>query len=110
MLQYVYREVGQIINANPKIQTDGYFYQWLGITYSQSASIGLRRHLDSRPDVITLWRLLDDIQQSPAILTLIRFQSLYTKGHNTLTEEGRLFYELEERRAEEEFRQFSGEV
>jgi hypothetical protein len=54
MLRYLYLEVKDIGEANAKIQTDGYFYDWLGLTYSKTASIGVRRPLDSRPDVISL--------------------------------------------------------
>ncbi len=110
MLRYVYLEVKNIVDANPKIQTDGYFYQWLGITYSKTASIGVRRQVDARLDVISLGRLLADIQHSPEILSLARFESMYTKDYNPNTEEERLFYNLEQTRAEEEFRQFSGKV
>jgi hypothetical protein len=110
MLRYVFWEVEKIIKANRKIQTDGYFFQWLGITYSKTASICVRRQLDSNARVITLGRLLSEIQRSPAVLSLSRFESFYTKDHDTRTEEQRMFYNLEKTRAEKEFRQFSGKV
>jgi|SRR3990172_1194151 len=110
MLRYVFWEVQKIIKANRRIQSDGYFYEWLGITYSKTASIGVRRQLDSGSRVITLGRLLSEIQRSPTILSLSRFENMYTKGHRTRTEEQQMFYNLEKRRAGKEFGQFSGKA
>ncbi|MBI4547890.1 MAG: hypothetical protein HY707_07920 [Ignavibacteriae bacterium] len=110
MLRYVFLEVQKIIKANRKIQTDGYFYDWVAITYSKTASVCVRRQLDTDSRTITLGRLLSEIQRTPAILSLSRFESMYTQGLSTRTEEQRIFYNLEKRRAKKEFQQFSGKV
>ena len=110
MLRYVFWELQNIIKTNPKIQTDGYFYEWLGITYSKTTSIGVRRQLDTRSDVITLGRLLSEIQRTPTILSLKRFENFYTKDLRNQTEEDRMFYNFEKKRAEKEFKKFSGKL
>jgi hypothetical protein len=110
MLRYVFGETQKIIKANPKIQIDGYFYEWLAIAYSKTASVGVRRQLDCDSSVITLGRLLSEIQQSPTLLTLERFEGMYTHGQSNRTKKQRMLYELQRRQAQKDFKQFSGKL
>ncbi|MBI1806504.1 MAG: hypothetical protein HYR76_05575 [Ignavibacteria bacterium] len=106
MLRYVFWEVQKIIKANPKIQMDGYFYEWLGLSYSKTACIGVRRQLDPDPRGITLARLLAEIQQSSIALTYSRFESMYTDGQPKHTQHQKMLYDLQKQQAQRDFKQF----
>ncbi len=78
ILRHIFWNVQDIIQANPRIQKPSTFYQWMGITYSTAAAIGVRRQLDKDKRSISFVRLFKEIQKKPAILSRSRFVSLYT--------------------------------
>lgn len=109
-LRYVFTEIRQIVQSNPKIQTDMYFYEWLSVNFSATVAIAVRRQIDCDSSVITLGRLLFEIQQSPHTLTLQRFEELFTQGHPSVTEEDMMFLQQRINHARKTFAQFSGTI
>ncbi|MGH7431166.1 MAG: hypothetical protein ACREI5_05045 [Candidatus Methylomirabilales bacterium] len=75
--RHIFREVQQIIRANPKIQIDSSFFEWMVNVYAAAAVIGVRRQLDEDQDSISFARLLGEIMASPKVLSRERFVALY---------------------------------
>ncbi len=107
--KYLYNEVRQIIQSNPKIQTDGYFYEWLSIAYSKSASINVRKMIDTRSDVISLGRLLTEIIYNPDVINFERFESYSTADYDGKNEVELMFLESRKKQARKEYEEFSGD-
>lgn len=75
--RHIFWEVQKIIRANPRIQKSSSFYTWMGSVYAVVASIGIRRQIDKRKDVISFYRLLFEIRRKPEVLSRKRYVSLY---------------------------------
>ena len=65
----MFREVQDIIRANPRIQKPSAFYHYLGRTYLSHALAGLRRQIKPQKDGISFVTLLHDIAKSPEELS-----------------------------------------
>ena len=75
--RHIFWEVQNIIKANPKIQLASSFYEWMGPAYAVFQSIGLRRQIDRRKDVISFHRLLEEIVRRPGVISRERYVALY---------------------------------
>jgi hypothetical protein len=75
----LYKEIREIVAANPAINTGNKFYDWLTRNYVHTALMGLRRQLDRHKDAISLRKLLDDMQVNCSLLTREHHLSLYAK-------------------------------
>lgn len=73
----MFREVQDIIRANPRIQKPSAFYRYLGRTYLSHALAGLRRQIKPQKDSISFVGLLDDILKNPEILSRDYYRSLF---------------------------------
>lgn len=78
--RYIYQEVQKIIRANPKIQVESSFYEWMRNVYATSAVIGVRRQLDKDKKSISFMRLLEEIRNKPEIISRKRYISLYSNS------------------------------
>ncbi|PJB21427.1 MAG: hypothetical protein CO114_05370 [Euryarchaeota archaeon CG_4_9_14_3_um_filter_38_12] len=78
--RYIYQEVQKIIQANPKIQVESSFYEWMGYVYATAAVIGVRRQLDKDKSSISFIRLLEEIRNKPKIVSRERYISLYSNS------------------------------
>ncbi len=73
----IFWEVQKIIKNNPKIQKPSSFYEFLGASYIAFALMGIRRQIKINDDSISFARLLNEICDTPAILSRNRFIALY---------------------------------
>jgi hypothetical protein len=58
-----------MIETNPQVQRSGIAEHWLTQCYSIAQLAGVRRQVDQRRDVVSLWRLLDGLARQPAMAT-----------------------------------------
>jgi len=65
----VWRAVRAMIETNPGVQRSGIAEHWLTQCYSVAQLSGVRRQVDKRKDVVSLWRLLDQLARQPAMAT-----------------------------------------
>lgn len=79
--QHIYKTYLEIVKKNPEIQTPVDFHDWVRRNYASSVAIHIRRELDMGSDVISLKKLLTEIQNDPHLITKDWFTSLY-KGSN----------------------------
>jgi hypothetical protein len=108
--RYIFLQLQTIIKNNQNLHDDDYFFEWICINFSKSVSVAIRLQLECKSSVITLGRLLFEIQQSPDILTLKRFESLFTDGYTQDTDKERVFYSVRQKIARREFKTFGGKV
>jgi hypothetical protein len=106
--RYIFLQIQAIFKKNRKLKNDDYFFEWLRLNFSKSISVAVRRQLDCDGSVITLGRLLFEIQQSPNILTYEHFESLFTAGYPQNTDVEKMFYSVHQKIARREFNKFSG--
>jgi hypothetical protein len=64
----LYKEIREIVAANPIINMGNKFYDWLTRNYVHTTLMGLRRQLDRHRDAISLRKLLDDMQVNSSLL------------------------------------------
>lgn len=80
----VFRRLGEIIAANPRLHRPSYLYEYLVETYAASAAIAVRRHVrhDSRDRERSsgLISLLYAIRATPGIITRARHIALYAEA------------------------------
>jgi len=65
----VWRVVRAMIETNPQVKRSGIAEHWLTQCYSVAQLAGVRRQVDQRRDVVSLWRLLDGLARQPAMAT-----------------------------------------
>ena len=73
----IFWEVQEIIKNNPKIQKPSSFYEFLGSVYVHSALMGVRRQVKADKQSISFARLLEEICNTPEVLSRPRFVALY---------------------------------
>ena len=78
--QQIFRDIQDIIKANPNIQKPNAFYRFLEDTYGAYIVIGIRRQIKCDKDSISLIRLLTEIKQNPCVMSRNRFVGLYQAG------------------------------
>jgi hypothetical protein len=76
----IYQEVQKTVQSNRKIQIESAYYEWTAIIYASTQSIGVRRQIDPRPDVISFANLLGEIEEKPEILSRQRYIALNRKS------------------------------
>jgi len=74
----IYIEVRNIIAGNPAIRTNNRFFHWMTSNYAQATLISVRRLVDPRKDVVSLRRLLDDMEINSHLLRREAHASLYS--------------------------------
>ncbi|MFZ1082362.1 MAG: hypothetical protein WAO19_10610 [Candidatus Kryptoniota bacterium] len=78
--RFIFKEVQKIIAANPSIQIESSFYEWIGYVYATHAVIGVRRQVDKDTRSVSLVQVLEVIEKNNAFFTVKRFQRLYPKS------------------------------
>ena len=53
------------------------FFDALGVWYAATQAVAVRRQLDRRRDVVSLWRLLDEMARHPEVMTRDRHVALW---------------------------------
>lgn len=77
--RFIFKEIQKIIAANPAIQVESSFYEWMGFVYATHAVVGVRRHIDRDTRSESLIQMLETIENNCVAFTKIRFQRLYPK-------------------------------
>jgi len=73
-----YREYLEIINANPRLKTGNHFLTWIANNYLYSATMSLRRILDTRQGTISIYKLFDALQDNNHLLTKTSYMTRFT--------------------------------
>jgi hypothetical protein len=73
----VFRETMEIVQGNPAIPKENYFFEFLERWYVDSIVMGLRRQIKVNPDTVSLAGLLNDIKLNSVLLTRARFVDLH---------------------------------
>ena len=97
--RYVFREVQEIVERNPRIQKPSIFFDWMASGYVASAVMAVRRHVDPDTDAVSLITLLREIRKRPDLLSRERHVERYRE------EGGAEFEEVGHR----EFDRFAGQ-
>ena len=84
----VFREVWEIIGANPRIQKPSAFYSWMKSVYAAASVMGVRRQVDTDRDAISLRKLILDIRANPGALSRERHIALYPDHLHYLAHRG----------------------
>ncbi len=79
--QNIFWEVQNIIRTNNELHKPSSFYSYLGDTYVAYISIGIRRQIKIKGQSISFARLLNELANTPAVLSRKYYVSLY-KGSN----------------------------
>ena len=78
--RHVFKEVQEIIKANPKIQKPSSFYQFIGNAYAALGVMAVRRQVKIQKDSISLAGLLSEMIETPELITKERYLGLFTSG------------------------------
>lgn len=77
-LHHMFWEVQEIIKNNKRLsKTQNYFFEWLGEVFVYSSAMFVRRQADRRKDVISFYKLLDEINRHPGLLTREHFMKAW---------------------------------
>lgn len=74
--RHVYRTVAEVIERHGELPPSAYF-EFVRDTYGETQSLAVRRQADTRPDVISLARLLQEIGEDADRLTREWYLSLW---------------------------------
>jgi hypothetical protein len=75
--QFIFHRVGEIIQANSKINQDNFFWDHLRANYSAAMVVGIVRQIDEKRQVISFMRLLKDIERNASVITRTWFADQY---------------------------------
>jgi hypothetical protein len=78
----LFREVSEVLDANPEIPGSDFFAYWAG-NYGRSQAVAVRRQTDISGQSITLGRLLVEIRANRQLLTRERYVGMYEWGHQS---------------------------
>lgn len=67
--QFIFKRLREIVAANPKISTDNLFWDHLVASFGADLVLGITRQVDTRTEVISLLKLLNDILGNSGIIT-----------------------------------------
>ena len=104
----IFWEVQEIIKNNPKIQKPSKFYNFLRNNYTASALMGVRKQVKIDKDSISFAKLLQEICDTPKILSRERF---FANFKGTITEKiAKLMESTIEKYESKKFDQFVGKT
>lgn len=110
ILDSVFAGLKSVMGANPMLFDRNPFPYWVHVSYAKTMAIGIRRQIEVirrqievRTDVITLGRLLDEMNRSAHFITRDYYFSLFNKPSEPWTEIDKEVLRLE-------FEKFSGKV
>lgn len=75
--RFIFHRIQEIIQANPKINQDNFFWDHLRANYSASMVVGIARQVDENKHVISFMRLLKDIERNTSVITKTWFADQY---------------------------------
>jgi hypothetical protein len=81
--RHVWLETQAMLRANPDLP-ESYWWEFMGDTYAVTQAVALRRQVDTRRDVISLARLLMQMQRGARVLSRGYFLSRYGTDTNMI--------------------------
>jgi hypothetical protein len=75
--QYIFKEVRDIVRANPKVNIGSSFYEWMGSAYASATTVAIRRQLDQHADSISFLNFLTLLWDTPQTISRARYVGLY---------------------------------
>jgi hypothetical protein len=78
--RHLFREIMGMIERNPNLPKQSVVYDWIIRQYVVSATMGVRRQVDTRRDVISMERLLLEIENNCKSITRDWFVAQYRTG------------------------------
>jgi len=69
----IWRRLVGIVNENEELRAHPTFPQWITTNYAAAQSLAIRRQIDKRSDIISLRRLLKELEAQPEVITWDRF-------------------------------------
>ena len=79
-VQFVFKRIGEIVAANADIQADNLFWDHLAASFGANLVLGITRQVDTRTEVVSLLKLLEDIRNNPGIITKQWYEDQYENG------------------------------
>lgn len=65
----IYAEVSEVHSRNPALHVDRFFCAWLSRNYGAGLAVAIRRQTDRSGDVISMGKLLEDLERNVDLLT-----------------------------------------
>ena len=84
--KHIFWEIQKMIDDNPNIQEPCSFNWFIGQTYSDYGVIAVRRQIKSDKNSISFVRLLEEIIETPCVLSRERFVNMYRTGMKNIEE------------------------
>lgn len=76
--QYIFSQYLDIVKNNPNIQSPDDFHWWVRNNYVSFVAMSIRRQVEYKdPDIISLGKLLIELQHNPEIVTRKWYKTLY---------------------------------
>jgi hypothetical protein len=67
---HIFEELQSIVRTNERFASaSGLFNEWVALSYTQSATVGVRRHLKVGDDSVSLKRCLEEIRKYPELVS-----------------------------------------
>lgn len=80
MSQYIFQEIGKIVESNPRTQSPPLYKRWMINNYVARMTVGIRRLTDRDPRTISLYNLIEDIADNPKAVGRDYFFHRYPKS------------------------------
>jgi|ERR1044072_171542 hypothetical protein len=80
--RHIFREVQDILRANPKVQSPDDFNFWMASWYSSALAVAVRKQADNDRNSISYRRLLEGIKANPTVISRARFKKNFVDGWN----------------------------
>ncbi|MHB1769480.1 MAG: AbiU2 domain-containing protein [Minisyncoccota bacterium] len=78
--QFIFKRLGEIVGANPKISADNLFWDHLAASFGADLVLGITRQVDTRTEVVSLLKLLEDLRDNPGVITKEWYGDQYEKN------------------------------
>jgi hypothetical protein len=75
--QFIFKRLTEIVAANPKIATDNLFWDHLAASFGADLVLGITRQVDTRTEVVSLLKLLEDIRDNCGVVTKQWYEDQY---------------------------------
>jgi hypothetical protein len=83
---HIFEELRSIVRANQKFASaSGLFNEWIVLSYAQSATVGVRRHLKVRDDSVSLKGCLQEIKNYPELVSRDFYIGLFADSPEWVT-------------------------
>jgi hypothetical protein len=78
----VFFELREMVEANAHLRRESLYYTFVSDTYSTYCLAAMRRQVDLDSDAVSLYRLLKDLRENPAVLTRKWYVTAFLENAN----------------------------